>query len=70
MKSPTWHYIDGDRLRMTRKAKGFSQSQLADAARLAHSSIANWEHGRSRIRSDSLALLADALDVPPDLLIQ
>ena len=70
MKSPTWYYIDGARLRSARQSKGYSQIQLADAAGVAQSSIANWEHDRSRIRRDSLALIAEALDVAPDSLIQ
>lgn len=47
-------------LREARRARGWSQSQLAAAAGLSQSVIARWESGRVSPRLDSLVKLIEA----------
>lgn len=58
-----------DRLRGLREAKGLSQEQLGEMARLHHSVITKSENGKNSPRSDALDKLAQALDCTTDYLL-
>lgn len=58
----------GERIRQARKAKGFSQSDLASRIGVSQPAIANWESGVHDPRRLTLAKLADALEAPLDWL--
>lgn len=55
----------GDRLRRLRLAAGLTQDELAERAAVSARSISDFERGLHRPRRDTLALLADALRLPP-----
>lgn len=54
-----------ERLRSARKAKGWSQAQLAEAAGLPQPEISKFERGTRRIYADDLQIIAGCLGVPP-----
>ncbi len=58
----------GERIRRARKAKGFSQADLAKRIGVTQPAIANWESGVHDPRRLALAKLADVLDAPLDWL--
>ena len=58
----------GDRIRQTRKARGFSQADLARRVGVSQPAIANWESGIHDPRRLMLAKLAEALETPLDWL--
>lgn len=60
--------MDGDllRLKATRILRGYTQTSLAKATGLAQSTIANIEKGRKKPNSKTLRLLAEALRVSAD----
>ena len=58
------------RVKELRKAKGWSQAELARRASIRPSTLVDMEKGRSaRIELDALERLADALGVDPGFLI-
>ena len=58
-----------DRLRRARDYRGWSQSELADKAKLQPSAISHFETGARKPSFDNLRLLADTLDVTTDFLL-
>jgi transcriptional regulator with XRE-family HTH domain len=59
----------GDRLRLSRQAKGMSQAEVAPGVGLSRTSVANIERGRQRMSLHLLMEFARILDVEPaDLL--
>ena len=58
----------GERIRYSRKAKGYSQADLARRVGVSQPAIANWETGLHDPRRLALAKLADVLDTPLDWL--
>lgn len=52
-----------ERLRGARKAKGWTQAQLAEASGFSRSSIINWENGKRAPRIADLEKLEDVLGV-------
>jgi len=54
----------GTRIADTRKATGFTQTDLAEAVNLSQQVIANYEAGQRNIPVYTLARIADALSVP------
>lgn len=58
-----------DRLRRAREYRGWSQSELADKAKLQPSAISHFETGARKPSFDNLRLLADTLDVTTDYLL-
>jgi transcriptional regulator with XRE-family HTH domain len=52
----------GQRLQQLRQAKGFSQTQLAEAAGVPVGSLRNWERGRRVPLLDAAARIAVALE--------
>ena len=53
----------GDNIRRYRKAKGFTQAQLADAVGLTEGAIRHYESGIRAVRPELLEKIAKALEV-------
>lgn len=62
MKSST---VVGGRIKALRKAKGWTQEQLAEASSLHYSYIGGVERGERNISLDTLEKIVAALQVPP-----
>ena len=62
------HKAFGQRLQEARKAKGFSQEDLADLLGVSHVQVAFWEMGRNAPRVEKLPAIAGALGVSLDWL--
>lgn len=60
----------GERLRSARKAKGWTQPDLAEATGISQPEISKFERGQRRIYADDLALMAAALEVPAGWFIE
>jgi transcriptional regulator with XRE-family HTH domain len=60
---PTDKFV-GQNIRLFRKAKGFSQTQLGDAIGVTFQQVQKYENGFNRVGSSRLARIATALDVP------
>lgn len=61
--------MNGQRLRFARKAKGLTQKELAEKMGFkTHSTINQYETGKSKPGHDDLIKLADILDVSMDYL--
>ena len=62
-------YTDiGSRIREARRAAGMTQEALAEAAELSVGYIVQLESSKKRARLDTLARIADALNIPLTLL--
>ncbi|MCY8228715.1 helix-turn-helix domain-containing protein [Bacillus spizizenii] len=61
--------MDGKRLRMRRKDRGFTQAQIAEIVGATKGSISNYETGFSTPSHDVLCRLADILDTSTDYLL-
>lgn len=60
----------GDRIRQARKAAGMTQTQLADKIGVKYSAIHKYETGLIvNLKRETIAALADALDVKPSWLM-
>lgn len=59
----------GEKIKSARKAKGFTQRQLADMVGAKHNSVSDWESGKSRPDMDTIELLCGALEVTPTYLV-
>lgn len=66
MKTESVAAFSGDRLRLARFRRGMSIKDLADRVGVTHSAVSQYETGRSRPTSASLAKLAMATGVTPD----
>lgn len=53
----------GENIRRERVAKGWSQRQLADAAKLTKFQVSRYETGDTAVTTDRLQEIADALGV-------
>ena len=63
-------YFDtGEKIKELRKARGMNQDQLAELASLNRVTIAKYESGRVEPGAQSLARIADALEVSADTLL-
>lgn len=60
------HAIFGDRVREARLARGWNQTQLADAAHVAVNTISSIESGRRAAQPSKVAAVMDALGMDPD----
>ncbi|ATD82414.1 MULTISPECIES: helix-turn-helix domain-containing protein [Desulfovibrio] len=58
-----------ERLRIAREAKGLTQAELAELAKLPASSISLFEKGPRKPSFDNLRRLAGALDITTDYLL-
>lgn len=59
----------GEKIKSARKAKGFTQRQLADMVNAKHNSISDWESNKSKPDMDTVELLCGALDLTPTYLV-
>lgn len=59
----------GEKLKIARKAKEFTQRQLADMVNAKHNSVSDWESDKSRPDMDTIELLCGALEVTPTYLV-
>jgi transcriptional regulator with XRE-family HTH domain len=59
----------GSRLKEARKAKGFTQKQLADAIGAKHNSVSNWENDQNKPDPDTIELICGVLDIEPNYLL-
>ena len=60
---PTDTFV-GQNIRLFRKAKGLSQTQLGDAIGVTFQQVQKYENGFNRVGSSRLVRIATALDVP------
>lgn len=59
----------GERVRSAREARGWTQEALAAKTGLVQEQISRVENGARDIRLTTLLLLIEALDVPPETLL-
>lgn len=59
----------GNRIRQAREAKGWSQEDVAKIVNLSPSTVSQWENGGQRIKIDTLAVVAQALECSVDWLL-
>lgn len=59
----------GEKIKAARKAKNFTQQQLAEMVNVKHNSVCDWEKGKSKPDPDMLELLCGALEVTPTWLV-
>lgn len=59
-----------DRLQELRKAKGFSQEDLAESLNVSRQSVSKWETGLGYPETEKLLILCDILDVDLDYLLR
>jgi transcriptional regulator with XRE-family HTH domain len=64
-----WRESFGVRLAVLRKAAGFSQPQLAEAAGVSVGTLRGWEQGRREPLASAVCALARALGVTADELL-
>ena len=72
MRTPsitTKHPELSERLKQLRRQKNLSQQELGDKAQVHYSHIGRYERGQSKPSTDTLRLLADALGVSSDYLL-
>lgn len=60
--APTVRETTGERIKRLRKARGWSQAQLAEAAGLEQQAISHAERDRHEPRISTIEAIADALD--------
>ena len=58
-----------ENIRITRKAKGLSQQELAVRLNVVRQTVSKWEQGLSVPDADSLLALSEALETPVSLLL-
>lgn len=62
--------IVGQNIKARRKAAGLTQAGLAVAVGITQGAVAHYEIGRSYPNADLMAMIADALQCPPDTLLR
>ena len=60
---------ENNRFSKTRKAKGYTQSQIAEMLGIKNSAVSKWECGRTLPDSEILAFLGDLYGVSVDYLL-
>ena len=61
--------VMGDRIRLVRTSRNLSQEKLAEAANLTRESINRIENGSMKAKLDTIAVIANILNIPIDYLI-
>ena len=56
----------GENLKAARKAKGFTQKQVADALKKYQSDYSEYETGKIQLDYDKIVALCDLLDITPN----
>jgi len=59
----------GERIRVVRRERGWTQGDLAEATGVSRSAVAQWETDRAGQIRDNLARIAEALDVSAEYLL-
>lgn len=59
-----------DRIQQLRKAKGFSQEELADRVGVSRQAVSKWESGQSSPELDKIVLLSECFGVTTDYLLK
>lgn len=59
----------GEKIRDSRKAKGFTQKELAEKIGAKHNSISDWENNKNKPDPDTIELLCGVLDITPNYLL-
>ena len=70
MQSDNVKILFGQRVRLLRKAKGFSQEAFAHAIQIDRSYFGSIERGERNVSLENICRIADGLDVPPDELLR
>ena len=60
----------GERIREARKAKGFTQKQLADKIGAKHNSISDWGNNKNKPDPDTIEILCGVLSITPNYLLK
>jgi transcriptional regulator with XRE-family HTH domain len=60
----------GERIRIARQDRGWTQEQLADAVGVSRSAVAQWETGRAGQLTGNLSRIAEVLSVGIEYLTQ
>jgi len=68
-KAEQLRVLVGERIRALRRGRGLSAQDLADALGWPLDTLVNYEYGRRPLQLDRLAALAEALTVPPAILL-
>ena len=59
----------GEKIKAARKQKGLTQKELAEMLEIAFPMISQWEHNTSNPKLSTLQRIADALEIPVDMLL-
>lgn len=59
----------GDKIKEARKAKKMTQRELAERINVAHNSVSDWEHDKSKPDADTIELLCGVLEIAPNYLL-
>lgn len=59
----------GEKIKEARKAKKMTQKDLAKRIDVAHNSISDWEHDKSKPDADTIELLCGVLEIAPNYLL-
>ena len=59
----------GGKIKEARKAKHFTQKQLAEKIGAKHNSVSDWENNKNKPDPDTIELLCGVLDITPNYLL-
>ena len=59
----------GDKIKEARKTKKMTQRELAEKINVAHNSVSDWEHDKSKPDADTIELLCGVLEMAPNYLL-
>ncbi|MDO4444655.1 MAG: XRE family transcriptional regulator [Bacillota bacterium] len=59
----------GEKIKIARKAKKYTQKQLAEKIGAAHNSISDWENDKNKPDPDTIELLCGVLEITPNYLM-
>ena len=60
----------GEKIREARKAKNFTQKQLADKIGAKHNSVSDWENNKNKPDPDTIEILCGVLGITPNYLLK
>lgn len=60
----------GEKLKNARKAKGFSQDEVAEKLKVTRQTVSKWENGRTAPDVETLVKLSDLYETSLDLLMR
>ena len=59
----------GEKIKSARKAKGFTQKELADKIGAKHNSVSDWENDKNKPDMDTLESICGVLDITPSYIL-